>query len=57
MVTNVMDHGVSAMAATTVLSVAGLASLGGKIVCGLIADRGGSQAHRSWSAWPSRPSR
>jgi len=43
MVTNVMDHGVSAMAATTVLSVAGLASLGGKIVCGLIADRVGAK--------------
>ena len=43
MVTNVMDHGVSAMAATTVLSVAGLASLGGKIVCGLVADRAGAK--------------
>jgi len=34
MVTNAIDHGVSAMAAATVLSVAGLASLGGRIVCG-----------------------
>ena len=43
MVTNAIDHGVSAMAATTVLSVAGLASLGGKIICGLIADRAGAK--------------
>jgi MFS family permease len=43
MVTNAMDHGISAMAATTVLSVAGLASLGGKIVCGLVADRVGAK--------------
>jgi len=43
MVTNVMDHGVTAMAATTVLSVAGLASLGGKIIIGLIADRVGAK--------------
>jgi MFS family permease len=31
------------MAAVTVLSVAGLASLGGRIVCGLIADRVGAK--------------
>jgi len=31
------------MAATTVLSVAGLASLSGRIVCGLIADRIGAK--------------
>ena len=43
MVTNAMDHGISAMAATTILSVAGLASLGGKIVCGLVADRVGAK--------------
>jgi len=43
MVTNVIDHGVSAMAATTVLSVASLASLSGKIVCGLVADRVGAK--------------
>jgi len=43
MVTNAIDHGVSAMAATTVLSAAGLASLGGKIVCGLVADRVGAK--------------
>ena len=43
MIANVMDHGVTAMAATTVLSVAGLASLGGRILCGLIADRVGAK--------------
>jgi MFS family permease len=43
MITNAIDHGVSAMAATTVLSVAGLASLSGKIVCGLVADRVGAK--------------
>jgi MFS family permease len=43
MVANVMDHGVTAMAATTVLSVAGLASLGGKVVCGVVADRAGAK--------------
>ena len=39
MVANAIDHGVPAMAAATVLSVAGLASLSGKIVGGLVADR------------------
>jgi len=43
MITRAIDHGVPAMAATTVLSVAGLASLGGRIVCGLIADRIGAK--------------
>ncbi|HEV2054364.1 MAG TPA: MFS transporter [Methylomirabilota bacterium] len=43
MVTYAIDHGVTAMAATTVLSVAGLASLGGKIICGLVADRVGAK--------------
>ena len=43
MIANVMDHGVPAMAATTVLSVAGLASLGGRVICGLIADRAGAR--------------
>jgi MFS family permease len=43
MITLAIDHGVPAMAATTVLSVAGLASLGGRIVCGLIADRIGAK--------------
>jgi MFS family permease len=41
MVTHAIDRGVPAMAAATVLSVAGLASLSGKIVCGLVADRVG----------------
>ena len=43
MITHAIDHGVSAMAATTVLSVAGLASLSGRIVCGLVADRIGAR--------------
>ncbi|MGH7303767.1 MAG: MFS transporter [Candidatus Rokuibacteriota bacterium] len=43
MITHAIDHGVPAMAATTVLGVAGLASLGGRIVCGLIADRIGAK--------------
>ena len=43
MVTHAIDHGVSAMAAATVISVAGLASLSGKIVCGLTADRVGAK--------------
>jgi MFS family permease len=43
MVTYAIDHGITAMAATTVLSVAGLASLSGKIVCGLVADRVGAK--------------
>ena len=43
MVTNAIDHGVTAMAAATVLSLAGLASLGGRIICGLVADRVGAK--------------
>ena len=43
MVTYAIDHGVPAMAAATVLGVAGLASLGGRIICGLIADRVGAK--------------
>jgi MFS family permease len=43
MITHAIDHGVSAMAATTVLSVAGLASLSGRIMCGLVADRIGAK--------------
>ena len=43
MVTNAIDHGISAMTATTVLSVASLASLSGKIICGLVADRVGAK--------------
>ena len=41
MVTHAIDRGVPAMAAATVLSAAGLASLSGKIVCGIAADRVG----------------
>jgi MFS family permease len=44
MVTNAIDHGVSPMAATTVLSVAGFASLTGRVVCALVADRVGVKA-------------
>ena len=43
MVANAIDHGVAAMAAATVLSAAGVASFGGKIVCGLVADRVGAK--------------
>jgi MFS family permease len=43
MVTHAIDQGIPAMAAATVLSVAGLASLAGKIVCGLLADRVGAK--------------
>jgi MFS family permease len=43
MVTNVIDHGISAMTATTVLSAAGLASLSGRVICGLLADRLGAK--------------
>jgi MFS family permease len=43
MVTHAIDHGVAVMAAATVLSVASLASLSGKIICGLVADRVGAK--------------
>jgi MFS family permease len=43
MVTHAIDRGVTAMAAATVLSAAAFASLGGKILCGLIADRVGAK--------------
>src|SRR5213083_261398 len=43
MVTYAIDHGVGAMAAATVLSAAGLASLSGKIGCGIFADRVGAK--------------
>jgi len=42
-VTHAIDHGVPAMAAATVLSAASLASLSGKIICGLVADRVGAK--------------
>jgi MFS family permease len=41
MVANALDHGIAAMAAATVLGAAGLASLSGRILCGLLADRVG----------------
>ncbi|HET7342844.1 MAG TPA: MFS transporter [Methylomirabilota bacterium] len=43
MVSNAIDHGLTAMTAATVLSAASLASLGGKVVCGLVADRVGAK--------------
>jgi len=43
MVTNAIDYGVSAMAAATVFGAAGLASLSGRIICGLVADRVGAK--------------
>src|SRR5713101_6121665 len=43
MVTLAIDRGVPAMAAATVLSAAGLASLSGKIGCGIFADRVGAK--------------
>jgi MFS family permease len=43
MVTHAIDRGVPTMAAATVLSVAGLASLSGKIGCGIFADRIGAK--------------
>jgi MFS family permease len=43
MVTHAIDRGVPLMAAATVLSAAGLASLSGKIVCGIFADRVGAK--------------
>jgi MFS family permease len=43
MVTNAIDHGVPAVAAATVFSVAGLASFSGRIMCGLLADRVGAR--------------
>ena len=43
MVTHAIDRGVPTMAAATVLSVAGLSSLCGKIGCGIFADRVGAK--------------
>jgi MFS family permease len=39
MVTNAIDHGVTAMTAATLLSVSGVSSIAGRIVTGLLADR------------------
>jgi MFS family permease len=43
MVSYAIDCGVSAMAAATVIGTAGIASLCGRIVCGLVADRVGAK--------------
>ena len=43
MVSYVIDCGISSMTAATVFGVTGLASLSGRIVCGLIADRVGAK--------------
>jgi MFS family permease len=43
MVSYAVDCGVADMAAATVLGVAGLAGLSGRIICGLIADRVGAK--------------
>ncbi|HXJ83137.1 MAG TPA: MFS transporter [Candidatus Methylomirabilis sp.] len=43
MVTHAMDQGVPGMAAATLLGVSGLASLIGRVLSGLIADRWGSK--------------
>ena len=43
MVTNAIDCGVPPMAAATVIGVAGLSSVGGRVVCGLFADRFGAK--------------
>jgi MFS family permease len=43
MVANIMDHGIGAMAAATVFSMAGVGSLSGRILCGFIADRIGAK--------------
>ena len=43
MVTHAIDQGVAAMVAATVLGVSGLSSIGGRIACGMIADRFGAK--------------
>jgi MFS family permease len=43
MVTEAIDCGVAPMAAATVIGVAGLASVGGRVLCGLFADRFGTR--------------
>jgi MFS family permease len=43
MVANAIDHGVAAMAAATVFGAAGLASLSGRVICGIVADRVGAK--------------
>src|SRR5438034_6748340 len=43
MVTHAIDQGVAAMVAATVFGVSGLASIAGRIGCGLLADRFGAK--------------
>ena len=43
MVTDAIECGVAPMAAATVIGVAGLASVGGRVICGLFADRFGAK--------------
>ena len=43
MVTDAIECGVTPMAAATVIGVAGLASVGGRVICGLLADRFGAK--------------
>ncbi|MBI4635071.1 MAG: MFS transporter [Candidatus Rokubacteria bacterium] len=43
MVTHAIDQGVANLAAATVFGVSGLASVGGRIGCGLLADRFGAK--------------
>ena len=43
MVTNAIDHGVASMTAATILGISGLASLLGRIISGVIADRWGAK--------------
>ena len=43
MVTNAIDQGVPSMTAATILGISGLASLGGRVVSGVAADRWGAK--------------
>jgi MFS family permease len=43
MVTHAIDRGVAPLTAATVLGVAGLASVSGRVTCGLLADRYGAK--------------
>ena len=43
MVTDAIDCGVAPMAAATVIGLAGLSSVGGRVICGLFADRFGAK--------------
>jgi MFS family permease len=43
MVTDAIDCGIAPMAAATVLGAAGLSSVGGRVLCGLLADRYGAK--------------